>query len=475
MTGNKAYLLVYQDFNGGPVAFGHSKGQITGKGKIKTEKLDFEDVYFVKELQHFNLFSVSQICDKKNKVLFTDTECLILSPDFKLPDENQVLLRVPRQHNMYSFNLEYIVPSKGLACLIAKATVDESTKWHMSKVFRVYNLETKRVEENMHINFLENKPNVQGKGPTWLFDLDYLTDSMNYPPITIENNAKKIAGPKETNISAGTQDNLDAGNSKMKADHAQEYYVLPIAQKQRTEMLKSQEKEANDAAETLRKTFAQSIEDLLLQAGAARASSTNYVNTASIPVNAASIPLNIASTLVNAARINCLFSSHMRSLGEEHVSKQGEDKKAKTRLNIKEGNFIKLDDLVGEGDNYAVNKGRLTNKIKVLNVEAEGVSVAGKTLSTAILAMSLFSSHMRSLGDEHVSKQREDKKAKTGLNIKEGNFIKLDDLVGEGDNYAVNKGRLTNKIKVLNVEAEGVSVADKTLSTAILAMSTVCV
>ncbi|GKF16444.1 hypothetical protein Tco_0061362, partial [Tanacetum coccineum] len=89
MTGNKAYLAEYQDFNGGPVAFGGSKGYITSKGKIKTGKLDFEDVCFVKELQHFNLFFVSQICDKKNKVLFTDTECLVLSPEFKLPDENQ--------------------------------------------------------------------------------------------------------------------------------------------------------------------------------------------------------------------------------------------------------------------------------------------------------------------------------------------------------------------------------------------------
>ncbi|GJW54314.1 putative ribonuclease H-like domain-containing protein [Tanacetum coccineum] len=130
MTGNKAYLAEYQDFNGGPVAFGGSKGYITGKGKIKTGKLDFEDVCFMKELQHFNLFSVSQMCDKKNKVLFTDSECLVLSPEFKLPDENQVLLRIPRQNNMYSFNLENIVPSGGLACLIAKATIDESNKWH---------------------------------------------------------------------------------------------------------------------------------------------------------------------------------------------------------------------------------------------------------------------------------------------------------------------------------------------------------
>ncbi|GJU42901.1 putative ribonuclease H-like domain-containing protein [Tanacetum coccineum] len=51
------------------------------------------------------------------------------------------------------------------------------------------------------------------------------------------------------------------------------------------ERLKSQEKEANNAAEALRKEFAQDTQDLLLQAGATRASSTNTVNTASIPVS----------------------------------------------------------------------------------------------------------------------------------------------------------------------------------------------
>ncbi|GJS86497.1 ribonuclease H-like domain-containing protein [Tanacetum coccineum] len=90
MTGNKSYLTDYQDINGGFVAFAGSPkgGKITGKGKIRTEKLDFEDVYFVKELK-FNLLSVSQMCDKKNSVLFTETECLILSPNFKLLDESQ--------------------------------------------------------------------------------------------------------------------------------------------------------------------------------------------------------------------------------------------------------------------------------------------------------------------------------------------------------------------------------------------------
>ncbi|GJV55768.1 ribonuclease H-like domain-containing protein [Tanacetum coccineum] len=365
--------------------------------------------------------------DQKNKVLFTDTECLVLSPEFKLPDENQVLLRIPRQNNMYSLNLENIIPSGGLACLIAKAIIDESNKWHrrlghvnfknlnklvkgnlvrglpskifqndhtcvacqkgkqhkasckaklvssisqplqllhmdlfgptsnlrtgillnsvgqkgsrgntimlelhnkkkimessqeennqsdfwddqqdweivtwrlyeacgvyilelkdgtvihmlverryplskdllqrmlnlgleveresivvldhlgkfdgksdegflvgyslQSKAFRVYNLETKRVEENLHITFLENKPNVVGEGPTWLFDLDYLTDSMNYKPVRSENQANKHAGPKEANHSVGIEDNIDAGNSEIEAESTQDYFVLSI-------------------------------------------------------------------------------------------------------------------------------------------------------------------------------------------------------------------------------------------------------
>ncbi|GKB06466.1 putative ribonuclease H-like domain-containing protein [Tanacetum coccineum] len=90
----------------------------------------FENVYYVEELQNFNLFSVSQICDKKNKVLFTDTECLVLTKEFQLPENNQVVLRVPRRHNLYSFNLTEIQPERDITCLLAKASSDESTKWH---------------------------------------------------------------------------------------------------------------------------------------------------------------------------------------------------------------------------------------------------------------------------------------------------------------------------------------------------------
>nr|GEZ37655.1 ribonuclease H-like domain-containing protein [Tanacetum cinerariifolium] len=107
MKGNISYLTDFKEFNGGYVAFrkGAKGGKITGKGIIRTGKPDFEDVYFVKELK-FNLFSVSQMCDKKNSVLFTDTECFVLSPDFKLADESHVLLKVPRKINMYSVDIK---------------------------------------------------------------------------------------------------------------------------------------------------------------------------------------------------------------------------------------------------------------------------------------------------------------------------------------------------------------------------------
>ncbi|GKE21233.1 retrovirus-related pol polyprotein from transposon TNT 1-94, partial [Tanacetum coccineum] len=388
MTGNKAYLSDYEDFNGGFVAFGSDPkgGKITGKGKIKTANLDFDDVYFVDELK-FNLFSVSQMCDKKNSVLFTESECLILSPSFKLLDESQVVLRAPRKDDVYSLDLKNIVPSGGITCLYANATADESKLWHRrlghvnfkninklvkghlvrglpskvfvndhtcvackkgkqhkasclenqlrhnvkiircdnrtefknhamnefcdkkgikrkfsvartpqqngvaerknrtlieaartmladsllpipfwaeaintacyvlnrvlvtnpqnktlyelligkspsisfmrpfgcpltilntldslgkfdgksdegyllgystsSKAFRVYNKRTKRVEENLHINFLENQPNVTGTGLNWMFHLDFLTNSMNYIPVSVENKVNVDAG-----------------------------------------------------------------------------------------------------------------------------------------------------------------------------------------------------------------------------------------------------------------------------------------
>ncbi|GKB31148.1 ribonuclease H-like domain-containing protein [Tanacetum coccineum] len=131
MTGNMSYLTDFEEINGGYVSFGGNpkRGKIIGGCTIKTGNLVFKNVYFVRELQ-FNLFSVIKMCDKKNRVLFNDTECIVLSPNFKLTDESQVSLKVPRKNNMYSVDLKNIVPKGGLTYLFEKATSNESKLWH---------------------------------------------------------------------------------------------------------------------------------------------------------------------------------------------------------------------------------------------------------------------------------------------------------------------------------------------------------
>ncbi|GKA82019.1 putative ribonuclease H-like domain-containing protein [Tanacetum coccineum] len=96
-----------------------------------------------------------------------------------------------------------------------------------SKAFRVYNKRTKRVEENLHINFLEDQPNMAGTGPNWMFDLDFLTNSMNYIPVSVEN---------QVNVDAGTQDSYVAGSSGKDKGPTQEYILLPL-QPHRTRIL----------------------------------------------------------------------------------------------------------------------------------------------------------------------------------------------------------------------------------------------
>nr|GEX94588.1 ribonuclease H-like domain-containing protein [Tanacetum cinerariifolium] len=241
----------YEEIDRGFVAFrGNSKEEkITGKGKIRTGKLYFEDVYFVKELK-FNLFSVSQMCDKKNNIIFTDTTCVVLSPDFKLTDEGHVLLKVPRKDNMYSVDLKNVVPQGGLTCLFVKATSDESNLWHKrchvtilnaidhlgkfdgkadegffigystnSKAFRVFNGRTRIVEENLHVKFSENTPNIVGSGPNWLFDIDALIKSINYKPVVARN---------QSNGNAGTIACDNVGKARMETILDKDYILLPL-------------------------------------------------------------------------------------------------------------------------------------------------------------------------------------------------------------------------------------------------------
>ncbi|GJU62585.1 putative ribonuclease H-like domain-containing protein [Tanacetum coccineum] len=74
-----------------------------------------------------------------------------------------------------------------------------------SKAFRVYNIRTRKVQENLHVGFLENKPMLEVNGPKWLFDLDSLTQSMNYVPVdarTFSNDFAGIQGVSESSTSS---------------------------------------------------------------------------------------------------------------------------------------------------------------------------------------------------------------------------------------------------------------------------------
>ncbi|GJV72883.1 putative ribonuclease H-like domain-containing protein, partial [Tanacetum coccineum] len=160
MTGNRAHLEDYQELSKvGSVTFGGSKGSISGKGTIRLGNLVFDDVAFVKELGHFNLFSISQICDKKLKVLFTEKECFVVSSDFKMPDENQVLLKVPRQHNMYTFDMKTVDSSKGYTCLLAKASSNEAKLWHR----RLGHLNFKNLNKLVKDNLVRGLPSKSFK------------------------------------------------------------------------------------------------------------------------------------------------------------------------------------------------------------------------------------------------------------------------------------------------------------------------
>nr|GEY16359.1 uncharacterized mitochondrial protein AtMg00810-like [Tanacetum cinerariifolium] len=205
-----------------------------------------------------------------------------------LPDASQVLLRVPRENNMYNVNLKNIIPSGDLTCLFIKATLDKSKLWHRrvghvnfktinklvkgnlvrglpskvftndnscvackkgkqhrafwkvdegflvgysvcSKAFRVFNRRTRIVQETLHVNFRENKPNVTGSGPAWLFDIDTLSQTMNYHPVIAEN---------QSNTHAGFQDTKKAGE-----EGTQTYVLFPVGAQTRKQGDKTKNKD----------------------------------------------------------------------------------------------------------------------------------------------------------------------------------------------------------------------------------------
>nr|GEY85509.1 hypothetical protein [Tanacetum cinerariifolium] len=96
MAGNISYLSDYEPFDGGYVSLVKEDARLLAKEQSKPINL----------------------------------KCIVLGRDFKLLDDANILLRNPRQHNMYSIDLNNIVPHKDLTCLVAKASADECMLWH---------------------------------------------------------------------------------------------------------------------------------------------------------------------------------------------------------------------------------------------------------------------------------------------------------------------------------------------------------
>nr|GEV34907.1 retrovirus-related Pol polyprotein from transposon TNT 1-94 [Tanacetum cinerariifolium] len=185
------------------------------------------------------------IAERKNRTLIKAAKTMLVDSLLPIPFwaevvnttcyvQNKVLVTKPQNETLYEL-LHGRTPSIGFirpfGCLVTILnTLDSLGKFDgkvdegflvgysvSSKAFRVFNNRTQIVQETLHINFLENKPNVVGSGPTWLFDIDTLTKTINYQPVTAGN---------QSNPSAGVQEQFDA--EKAKEDIVQQYVLFPV-------------------------------------------------------------------------------------------------------------------------------------------------------------------------------------------------------------------------------------------------------
>ncbi|GJV13389.1 putative ribonuclease H-like domain-containing protein [Tanacetum coccineum] len=185
----------------------------------------------------------NEVAKTKNKTLIEASRTMLA--DLKLPTtfwakanntacyvQNTVLVIKPHNKTLYEFflgrkhALNFMRP---FGCLvIILNTIDHLGKFDgkadegvfigystNSKAFRVFNIRTRIVEENLHVQFSETTPNIAGSGPNWLFDIDALTKSMNYNPVVTGNQSNGNAGTKACD-DAGEEEKKDAEDSENK-------------------------------------------------------------------------------------------------------------------------------------------------------------------------------------------------------------------------------------------------------------------
>nr|GEW81446.1 hypothetical protein [Tanacetum cinerariifolium] len=195
MTGNVSYLTDFKEHDRGYVAFGGgAKGsKITGKGTIRTATKD-ETSRILKSF----ITEIENLVEKKVKIIRCDN-----GTEFK----NRVMNEFYKEKDQ----LGKFDGKSDEGIFVGYSTT--------SKAFRVYNIRTRKVEENLHITFLENEPMIAGGGPEWLFDIDALSKLMNYAPVSAGTNSNNFT-------SKGAS--FDAGQSSMETGSSQDYILMPL-------------------------------------------------------------------------------------------------------------------------------------------------------------------------------------------------------------------------------------------------------
>ncbi|GJY87887.1 putative ribonuclease H-like domain-containing protein [Tanacetum coccineum] len=223
MIGNRSYLTDYEEIDGGFVSFrGNSKG---GKITRKDFKLTDESHVLLKVSRKNNMYSVDlkniipqggieNIIDLKVKVIRCDN-----GTEFKNKAVNQFCEMIGRKHAL-SFMRPFRCPVTILN------TIDHLGYSTNSKTFRVFNSRTKIVDENLHVQFSKNTPNIAGSRPNWLFDINALTKLMNYKPGVVGNQPNGNADTKacddvdEKKVTEGSgKEGADSSNDQAKDDN----------------------------------------------------------------------------------------------------------------------------------------------------------------------------------------------------------------------------------------------------------------
>nr|GEU47808.1 hypothetical protein [Tanacetum cinerariifolium] len=317
MTRNKSFLIDYQEIDGGFIAFGGSpKGE--GLTCLFAKATIDESNLWHRRLGHINFKTMNKLV-KGNlvrgfplNIFENDHTCVACQKEKQHKASNRVLVIKPHNKTPYELligrspNLDFMRPFRCPVTILN--TLDHLGKFKgkadegflvgysvNSKAFRVFNSRTRKFEENLHIRFPKNKSNVTGRGPKWLFDIDSLIKSMNYEPVTTENQA---------NDDACIEINVNAGQARQEKASDHEYILLLFIHFHSPLSSSIQSSDDKDADEAPGKGDEGVSKGSGIDNQESFDSRTQDVNTVEPSINTTEPSINTANTNINIGSLN---------------------------------------------------------------------------------------------------------------------------------------------------------------------------